>query len=146
MASAVEQGRVPFHQGHRDSTEELARWLSLITTLLPGQSLPKSPHHICCHTMKSTESFYRQRKKLDSLGSTCFCSISDFSVIGFRESLACFCCCACHIGWGERAGNCNIYSHILTIVPSSYENISWSGGGAGKKVGLLLGRSKVSTC
>ena len=105
MASAVEQGRVPFHQGHRDSTEELARWLSLITTLLPGQSLPKSPHHICCHTMKSTESFYRQRKKLESLGSTCFCSISHFSVIGFRESPACFCCCACHIGWGERAGN-----------------------------------------
>ena len=88
MASAVEQGRVPFHQGHRDSTEELARWLSLITTLLPGQSLPKSPHHICCHTMKSTESFYRQGKKLESLGSTCFCSISHFSVIGFRESLA----------------------------------------------------------
>merc|ERR1712012_522246 len=73
--------------------------------------------------------------------------IQDYlSVIGFRESLARFCCCACHIGWGERAGNCNIYSHILTIVPSSYENISWSGGRAGKKVGLLLGRSKISTC
>ena len=69
MASAVEHGRVPPHQSYGDSVEELARWLSLITTLLSGQSLPKSPHHICCHTMKATESFYRQREKLESLGS-----------------------------------------------------------------------------
>ena len=96
--------------------------------------------------MESPKSFYCQRREFKPLGSTSFCSISHFPIIGFGESLACFRCCACYIGWGERAGNCDIYSNILAIVPSSDENISWSGGGAGKKVGLLLGRSKVSTC
>ena len=43
MASAVDHGRVRPHQGHRDSTEELACWLSFVTTLLSGKSLPKSP-------------------------------------------------------------------------------------------------------
>ena len=33
MASAIEHGRVPSHQGHWDSTEELACWLSLVTAL-----------------------------------------------------------------------------------------------------------------
>ena len=144
MASAIEHGRVPSHQGHWDSTEELACWLSLVTALLSGQGLPQSPHHIRCHTMESPKSFYCQRREFKPLGSTSFCSISHFPIIGFGESLACFRCCACYIGWGERAGNCDIYSNILAIVPSSDENISWSGGGAGKKVGLLLGRSKVS--
>ena len=40
MASAIEHGRVPSHQGHWDSTEELACWLSLVTALLSGQGLP----------------------------------------------------------------------------------------------------------
>ena len=146
MTSAVEHGRVPPHQSNRDSTEKLARWFSLVTALLSGQGLPQSPHHIRCHTMESPKSFYCQRREFKPLGSTSFCSISHFPIIGFGESLACFRCCACYIGWGERAGNCDIYSNILAIVPSSDENISWSGGGAGKKVGLLLGRSKISTC
>ena len=34
MASAVEHGRVPPHQSYRDSAEELARWLSVVTALL----------------------------------------------------------------------------------------------------------------
>ena len=109
MASAVDHGRVRPHQGHRDSTEKLACWLSFVTTLLSGKSLPKSPHHIRCHTMKAPESFYCQRRKLKPLGSTRFCSISHFPVIGLGQSPARFCCCACHIGWGERAGNSNIY-------------------------------------
>ena len=146
MASAVEHGRVPPHQSYRYSAEQLACWLSLVTALLSGQGLPQSPHHIRCHTMESPKSFYCQRREFKPLGSTSFCSISHFPIIGFGESLACFRCCACYIGWGERAGNCDIYSNILAIVPSSDENISWSGGGAGKKVGLLLGRSKISTC
>ena len=49
MASAVDHGRVRPHQGHRDSTEKLACWLSFVTTLLSGKSLPKSPNHIRCH-------------------------------------------------------------------------------------------------
>ena len=146
MASAVDHGCVRPHQGHRDSTEKLACWLSFVTTLLSGESLPKSPHHIRCHTMKAPESFYCQRRKLKPLGSTRFCSISHFPVIGLGQSPARFCCCACHIGWGERAGNSNIYRNILAILPSSDENISWSSDGTRKKVGLLLGRSKVSTC
>ena len=113
MASAVDHGRVRPHQGHRDSTEKLACWLSFVTTLLSGKSLPKSPHHIRCHTMKAPESFYCQRRKLKPLGSTRFCSISHFPVIGLGQSPARFCCCACHIGWGERAGNGDIYSHIF---------------------------------
>ena len=64
MASAVDHGRVRPHQGHRDSTEELARWLSLITTLLSGQSLPKSPHHIICHTMKSTDDWVLEKNSI----------------------------------------------------------------------------------
>ena len=144
MASAVDHGRVRPHQGHRDSTEKLACWLSFVTTLLSGKSLPKSPHHIRCHTMKAPESFYCQRRKLKPLGSTRFCRISHFPVIGLGQSPARFCCCACHIGWGERAGNSNIYRNILAILPSSDENISWSSDGTRKKVGLLLGRSKVS--
>ena len=146
MASAVDHGRVRPHQGHRDSTEKLACWLSFVTTLLSGKSLPKSPHHIRCHTMKAPESFYCQRRKLKPLGSTRFCSISHFPVIGLGQSPARFCCCACHIGWGERAGNSNIYRNILAILPSSDENVPWSSDGTRKKVGLLLGRSKVSTC
>ena len=105
MTSAVEHGRVPPHQSNRDSTEKLARWFSLVTALLSGQSLPKSPQHIRCHTMKAPESFYCQRRKLEPLSSARFCSISHFPVISFGECLACFRCCACHVGWGERAGN-----------------------------------------
>ena len=121
MTSAVEHGRVPPHQSNRDSTEKLARWFSLVTALLSGQGLPQSPHHIRCHTMESPKSFYCQRREFKPLGSTSFCSISHFPIIGFGESLACFRCCACYIGWGERAGNCDIYSNILAIVPSSDE-------------------------
>ena len=89
MASAVDHGRVRPHQGHRDSTEKLACWLSFVTTLLSGKSLPKSPHHIRCHTMKAPESFYCQRRKLEPLSSARFCSISHFPVISFGECLAC---------------------------------------------------------
>ena len=53
MASAVEHGRVPPHQSYRYSAEQLACWLSLVTALLSGQGLPKSPHHIRCHTSLS---------------------------------------------------------------------------------------------
>ena len=76
MTSAVKHGRVPPHQSNRDSTEKLARWFSLVTALLSGQSLPKSPHHIRCHTMKAPESFYCQRRKLEPLSSARFCSLS----------------------------------------------------------------------
>ena len=102
MASAIEHGRVPSHQGHWDSTEELACWLSLVTALLSGQGLPQSPHHIRCHTMESPKSFYCQRREFKPLGSTSFCSISHFPIIGFGESLACFRCCASQTEWTVR--------------------------------------------
>ena len=136
-ASAAQHHCISSHQRHREATEELAGGFSLFTALLPCQSLPNAPHHASCHTVEAAKSLHRQGEELQPLGSASIRRISHFPIIGFFKSLASFSCRACHISWGERAGNSDIYGDILAIVPSSDEDVPWSSGSSWEEMGFL---------
>ena len=76
-------------------------------------------------------------EELQPLGSASIRRVSHFPIIGFLKSLASFSCRACHISWGERAGNSDIYGDVLAIVPSSDEDIPWSSSSSWEEMGFL---------